>query len=166
MQFFFTVVGIIAIGVIIGYLVTPLIFYLMEGIIYLLAVTVVIMRAILTKRLTPKDVFNLFPQLLCKFHTHTNRPIYESRNRESRIQQPHPTHKDRPCMESGRNVGVAIQPIAHSSGDSNYHPAKKDAFNMVKCPAIIKVSNTIHTVLLFYRSYYGHSTKVEKNHTR
>lgn len=163
MQDFFTVVGIAAVGIVLGYLITPLLFRAAEALAYLIAVMVVVLRARLTLKLTAKDVFNVFPQLLCKFHNCANKPNYENRNRESGIKYPQPAHKDQPFMEVRGGISIAVQPIAHTSGDSDHHPAKKDALNAVKCPAIIKVSNSIHTVLIFYRSFYGHSTKVEKN---
>ena len=164
MVIFFTVLGIVAVSVVAGYLVTPLIFYALEAIAYLLALAVVLLRATLALKLTTKDVFNVLPQFLCKFRNYTNSELYKSRNRESRIQYTQPSHKDRPFMEGRRGISIAIQPITQSGNDADYRPAKKDALNMVKCPAIIKVSNAIHDVILFYKSFYGHSTKVEKNH--
>jgi len=73
-------------------------------------------------------------------------------------------------MEDRRDISIAIQPVADSGGERYYRPAKNDALDMVKCPAIIKVSNSFqnafHSVILFYRSFYGHSTKVEKNQAK
>ena len=163
MQDFFTLVGIVAVGIVLGYLITPLLFHSAQALAYLIAVAGVLLRATLTSKLTAKDVFNVFPQLLCKFHNYANKPNYESRNRESGIKYPQPTYEDQPCVEGGGDIRIAIQSIAHSSSDANHHPAKNNALDVVKCPAIIKVSNGIHAVVIFYRDFYRHSTKVEKN---
>jgi hypothetical protein len=156
----FTVVGIVAIATAAGYLVTPLLFYLTQAILYLLALTVVLLRATLTFRLTPKDVLNVFPQLLCKFRKYANSPIYESRNREDGSQYPKPVYESSPPIVARRIYRAKIGTESHRT---NYYPAKKNACDMLKQPAVEKISKAVHSVLLFYKSFYGHSTKVEKN---
>ena len=118
MQDFFTVVGILAIGVIAGYLITPFIFYLMKAIAYVLAVIAVLLRATLTLRPTPKDVLNAFPQLLCKFRYYANEPIYGCKTTESNICFPNHIYN----TYNTRDVGIvassqnrACQKPNHSS---------------------------------------------------
>ena len=158
MQFFLTLVGIIAVATIVGYLVTPLILYLARIVAYVLAVIVVLLRAALTKRLTPKDVLNVFPQLFSEFPNYTHKPICEGDSSETRIRY----RNDIP--NSGKIVIVGVSENGFQNPDGkDYCPAQQNTTDMIKQPTIKKVSNIIHNVTLFYKSYYGHSTKVEKN---
>jgi len=161
MQIFFTLAGIVAAGVVVGYLVTPLIFYLMEVTAYAIAllVNVLIMKRYTRQQLRRFPKLQELPELVSRPH-----PSYPSDSRKQCIEYPQPTHNNRPRVVGRDNIPVVNRERkANTSNESDDSPANNDAPNMVKCPAIEKVSKGIHNLLSFYRRFYGQSTRVEKN---
>jgi len=162
MQIFFILAGIVAVGVVVGYLAAPLILYLIEILAYGLA----LLRGVPLERHTRQQLrgfpkLNELPKLV-------NQPNYHSDSRKHGIQYPHTIHKNRPYVVGGDNIAVINgEPKANTSNKSDYGPANNDSLNMVNCQIVEKFSKAIHNLLSFYSRFYGHSTKVEKNlHTK
>jgi len=159
----FRVFGLIALvgslGAMIGIIVTPFILYLMEVFAYALALTIVI----LLRRRRLKEL----PKLLKAFPKFTQKPVDASQTSKAGIYYPNPTHNSRQSIVDRDIIGVRRKQIAYTSDDGDYHPSDNNACDVVKQPTIKKASDTtpniFHRVILFYKSYYGHSTKVEKN---
>jgi len=161
MQIFFTLAGIVAVGVVVGYLVTPLIFYLMEVTAYaiVLLVNVRIMKRYTRQQLRRFPKLKDLPESMSRPH-----PSHSSDSRKQRVKYPQPIHNNPPCVVGGDNIAVVNgEHKANNSNEGKYRPANNDSLNMVKCPTIEKVSKGIHNLLSFYSRFYGQSTKVEKN---
>lgn len=62
-----------------------------------------------------------------------------------------------------RNI-VRHTPMPKKPSATPYGAPNQNIFDTVNQPAFKKASTIFHRIILFYRSYYGHSTKVEKNH--
>jgi hypothetical protein len=152
--------GLFAIGALIALMVTPLIFRTAEIVIYVLALIVVLLRAMITSQLPPKKVFEAFHKLLNGFPKYMNSPIHKS-----------DSTKDNVCFPNaidnayGTIVSQVITPQKPTNGSS--YADNHNGYGFVKQPTIKKLFNSTcnicHRIILFYRSYYGHSTKVEKN---
>ena len=159
--------GLTALGLLLGIVVTPLILCLGRTIASVLALTVVLLRATLTFKLSPKQVLKVFPKLLKDLPKYMNKPIHESQGAKDNICFPKPVHN---TYQSRDAVIVAVSqtetPKKSTNGSS--YTDNQNRHHMVKQPTIKKASDTtpdiFHRVILFYKSYYGHSTKVEKNH--
>jgi hypothetical protein len=150
--------GLVALGVLVGYIVTPLILHLAQMIAYILAVIVVLLQAVLTSQLPPKKVFKSFPKLFSELPNYTWKPIYKGDGSETRIRY----RNDIP--NSGKIVIIGVSENAFQNPDGkDYCPTQQDTIDTPKQPTVKKVSDVVHDVILFYRSFYGHSTKVEKN---
>lgn len=159
MEIFFTLARIVAVGVVVGYLITPFIFYLTEVTAYAVALllNVRIMKKYTRQQLRGFPKLKELPKLM-------NRPSHHSDSRKQRIEYPQPIHNNRPCVVDRDNIAVVNgEPQTDTSNEGGYRPANDDAPNMVKCPTIEKLSKAVHNLLSFYRSFYEHSTKVEKN---
>jgi hypothetical protein len=160
MQIFFTLAGIVAIGVVVGYVVTPLIFYLMEVIAYVTALLVSIqIRRRYTRQQLRFPKWNDLPELIA-------RPLsgHCRNNKNQRVKYPQPIHDSRQRAISGDNITeVNREYTAKNSNEGEYCPTENDPPNMVGRQIIEKVSKPVHNLLSFYRRFYGHSTKVEKN---
>jgi hypothetical protein len=160
---FFSLVGMIAIGALVGLIITPFILYLSTVVAYALALGITLIRVILTS----KQFLNVFPKLLKEFPKYTNKPVYESNNSKAAIDYPNPSKDDKNPMIDRGIITATCEQIGYTSRHTSYCPSNQNVPNMPKQPSIKKVSNIIqnvfHRIILFYKSYYGHSTKVEKN---
>ena len=159
----FRIFGLIAVagllGAIIGIIATPFMLYLMELFAYALALIIVI----LLRRRKLKEL----PKLLKSFPKFTQEPVDASQASKASIHYPNPIHNSRESVINRDIIGVRRKQTAHTSDEADHHPSDNNVFDTVKQPTIKKVSDTtpniFHRVILFYKSYYGYSTKVEKN---
>jgi hypothetical protein len=152
--------GLFAIGVLIALVVTPLILCATEIVMYTLALLVVLLRAMLASQLPPKKVFETFRKLMKDFPKYVNRPIYKSNSTNDNVRFP-----DAIDNTYGSSISQIITP--QKPTDSKGYACDQNKLDMVKQPFIPdtlkKCRKLFHTIILFYKSYYGHSTKVEKN---
>ena len=58
---------------------------------------------------------------------------------------------------------VCHTPMPQRPSTTHYGTPNQDTFDMVNQPAFKKAPTIFHRIISFYTSYYGHSTKVEKN---
>jgi len=155
--------GLIALGALIGLTITPFILYLSQIVAYVFALIAVLLRATLTSKLTPKKAFNTFPKLLKEFPKYTDKPIYEGNNSKATIKYPNPIKDIRQFMVDRSIVSVNGESIAHTCGHADYRPNNQNIYDTPKQPIIKKILNTtlnlFHSVILFYKEFYGHSTK-------
>ncbi len=162
MIIFFTLSGIVAVGVVVGFLVAPLILYLVELLAYgfALLIGLLILKRYTRQQLRGFPRLNELPELV-------NRPSHHSDSRKHRIKYPQPIHNNRECVVCGDNVAVVNgESKTNTSNEAEYRPANDDSLNMVKCPTVEKISKGIHNLLSFYSRFHGRSTKVEKNLAR
>jgi hypothetical protein len=157
MQFFFTVAGIVAVGVIVGYLVTPVIFYLMEVTAYVAAllVNVQIRKRYTRQQLKGFPKWNDLPDLI-------TRPLsgHSRNNKKRRVEYPQPVHDSRKSVISRDNITeVNREYTAHNSNEGDYRPTENDTLNMVGCQIVKTVSKPVHNLLSFYRRFYCQSIK-------
>jgi hypothetical protein len=160
-EIFFTLAGIVAVGVVVGYLVTPLIFYLMEVTAYVavLLVDVQIKKRYARQQLGRFPKWNDLPDSI-------SRPLsgHYCDNKKRRIEYPQPIHDSRPRSVNRVNITPVNRACkANTSNEREYCPTENYVLNMVNRQIIDKVSKPVHNLLSFYRRFYGHSTKVEKN---
>jgi len=152
--------GWFAIGALIALIVTPLIFRTAETAIYVLALIVVLLRAMLTSQLPPKKVFETFPKLLKESHKFMNSPIHESDATKDSICHPN-------TIDNGHHASVSHVVTSQKPPDSKSYERSQNSLDVVKQPFIPdipkKFRQIFHRTISFYRSYYEHSTKVEKN---
>jgi hypothetical protein len=104
-------------------------------------------------------------RLLERVVTFTVYPIRHSDNSEREVYPPNHIHDIRSdCVDSEKMYG---NPITNLSDKYCYESRdNRPQMSMLKQPnttTVDKLLKIIHRVILFYRSYYGHSTKVEKN---
>ena len=156
----FRFLGLIALGALVGVVVVPLILYLSQIVAYVLAVIVVLLRLALTSQLSPKEVFKTFPKLLKESHKYMNRPIHESDATKGNICHPN-------AIDNGHHASVSHVITSQKPTDSKSYECSQNSLDVVKQPLIPdipkKFRQIVHRTISFYRSYYGHSTKVEKN---
>jgi hypothetical protein len=154
------VLGLIAlgglIGTVIGIIATPFVLQLTV----ILAYTVASMIAVILRRRTWKESLKGFPSMAKPL----NAIIHNSHNKEQAISYAKcvPDFRDHSYGTIDRNVVRHTQ--TPTNPDTNpYDAANQDTSDMVNQPALKKAPTVFHRIILFYRSYYGHSTKVEKN---
>jgi hypothetical protein len=108
-EIFFTLAGIVAVGVVVGYLVTPLIFYLMEVTAYVavLLVDVQIKKRYARQQLGRFPKWNDLPDSI-------SRPLsgHYCDNKKRRIEYPQPIHDSRPRIEHARLTPATKESIA------------------------------------------------------
>jgi len=159
-------VGFTALGLLIAVIVVPLIFHLSKIMTYALALVVVLLRATLTSKLTLKKAFKTFPKLLKALPKYMNEPVYEGDSTKGKIRLP------KPIYDAYDGGGIIIATVGQTRTpqkptDSSSYTDNQNRHGLVEQPTIKKLSNftlhIFHRVISFYRSYYGHSTKVEKN---
>jgi len=146
--------GLIALGL----LVTPFLFCLMG-----ITVSVIVLIVNILIRLMRQQSLKGFPKVFKKFLWFSDSIMHHSENSEYKIYPPNYTHSIRVSSENGRY----IQPVSNLEGKSYYEDdVNKYHLDMPDEPVATKLEqmlNIFHKTILFYRSYYGHSTKVEKN---
>ena len=144
--------------IVLGFLITPFMFYLIGTI-----VAVIVLTINLSVRLTRQKSFNSFPKIFKKFLWSPHSIVYHSKESEQEVYPPYYTHS---IGVIGKNRGY----IPHVPNLKAKHYWKGspdnrhlDTPNQAVATKLEKVRNVSHRIILFYRSYYGHSTKVEKN---
>jgi len=158
------ILGLIAlgglIGAVIGIIATPFILQLTA----ILAYAVASIIAVILGRRTWEESLKGFPPLINPMNT----IVHQSNNKQDNIRYPKRIHDVR-----NNSNGMVNGSIMHQSQTTtqqtatNRQTANDNALDAVNQPTIKNILNTfrnvIHRLMLFYRSYYGHSTKVEKN---
>ena len=131
------------IGALIGLVITPFVLYLAYLIAYAIASTLVRSRQP-TKPLNdiihhshPKEQTIKYAEHIPDFREHSNGIV-------------------------DRNI-ICHTPMPKNPSATRYGAPNQNIFDVVNQPAFKKAPTIIHRIILFYRSYYGHSTKVEKN---
>jgi hypothetical protein len=149
--------GIGAIGALASLIVSPFILYLIDIMVYALAAII----AILIK----KRGANGLSELLQTFPKFTNEPVYGKDNRKPEIYPPNYIHSTRGVLVGKNNRHP--KPIRDLEGKDypkgSPNPNISDVPKQPVAAKVDKMLNVVHSVLLFYKSYYGQSTKVEKN---
>jgi hypothetical protein len=154
------ILGLIALGALggalIGVIATPFILQLIVIVAYALASTI----AVILKRRTWRESFKGFPPLANPLNT----IIHPSHCKEHTISyaKPIPDFRDDSNGIVYRNV-VSHPPMTEKPSTTPRQTANYNALDAVNQPTFKKASTIFHRIILFYRSYYGHSTKVEKN---
>jgi hypothetical protein len=153
----FQLLGRIALGTLIGLIVTPFMFYLLDIMAYALALII----AILFRKRALKEL----PELLKTFPKFTQKPVSRSDTSKYEINQQNYIHDTRGCRVDRKNRHKVVCDL---DGKGYYEDNTNDSrLYLPQQPVTTKLEkmlNVFHSVILFYRSYYGHSTKVEKNH--
>jgi len=155
--------------IVLGLLVAPLIFYMIGVIIYvlyLIAWVVVIVTLLLARQKSLNDL----AKLLNKFFRFTNKVYKQKDNSSYQVPKPRPIHSTGSCRADIENVR-SVKPVCNLECPSCWKGKLDDLRLYVTKYPIVKpfsgklktVLNLAHRVILFYSSYYGHSTKVEKN---
>jgi hypothetical protein len=150
--------GILALS----FLLTPLVLSLIT-----IIFAVFVLTATILARLTIQQSLKAFPKIFKRFARMKHDIDKEHRTGNYEIPSPNHLHSMRVGIEKGRY----LQPICNlESRDSCEEQSDELRLYRSKQPVIYLLSNkfngvfkSIHNLLLFYRSYYGHSTKVEKN---
>lgn len=154
------IVGLTALGALVGLIATPFILYLARIIAYVLALVMVLLRATLISQLSPKEVFKTFPKLLKESHKYVNSPIHESDATKGSICHPN-------GIDNSHHASVSHVITSQKPTDSKRYERNQNSLDVVKQPFIPDIPkdfrHIFHRTISFYRSYYGHSTKAEKN---
>jgi hypothetical protein len=163
----FKILGLGVLGALVGILTTPFVLYMLQALAYMLALMVVLLRATLASHLTVKEALNVFPQFVKEFPKYADEPVSDGKNGKPSIEYPNPSKHLRQSIQNGRRVNISKQADAYKGWQASNPPNNQGIRDMPKQPIIKEtlnaVCNLFHSVLLFYKSYYGHSTKVEKN---
>ena len=130
---------------------------------------VFVLTATILARLTIQHSLKAFPKVFRRFARMKHDIDKEHRTGNHEIPSPNHLHSMRVRIEKGRY----LQPICNlKSRDSCEDQSDELRLYRPKQPLIYLLSDKfngvlkgIHRLPLFYKSYYGHSTKVEKNPT-
>jgi hypothetical protein len=147
--------GIIALS----FLVTPFIFYLIG-----MATSLIILAVNLAIRLARQKSLKGFPDVFEKFLRSANSVVYDSEQRKQEVYPPHYTHSVGVTREDRGYIPHVPKLKAQCYWKRNADNRHLHTPNQPIATKPEKVLNVFHRVILFYKSYYGHSTKVEKNH--
>ena len=139
--------GLIALA----FLVTPLMFYLIGTV-----VSIIVLTANLSVRLTRQESFKNFPKVFKKFLWPTTGIIYQSDKTNSGVYPPDLAHSVRVDRKNGGYTQAVCNLEAQ---DYRKRSTNNSRLYLSKQP----ITNSFHNVILFYRNFYGPSTKVEKN---
>jgi len=150
--------GILALS----FLLTPFVLSLMA-----ITVAVFVLTATILARLTIHQSLKAVPKIFKRFARMKHDVDKEHRTGNYEIPSPNHFHSMRVGIEKGRY----LQPISNlESRDSCEQQFDELRLYRPKQPVIYLLSDKfndvlkgIHNLLLFYKSYYGHSTNVEKN---
>ena len=152
--------GILALS----FLLTPLVLSLIT-----IIFAVFVLTAMILTRLTVQQSLKAFPKVFKRFARMKHDIDKEHRTGNYEIPSPNHLHSMRVGIKKVRY----LQPV-HNLHSRNYCEQPLDDLRLyvAKYPTIYFLSNkvnsvlkVVHKVILFYRSYYGLSTKVEKNHS-
>jgi hypothetical protein len=129
----------------------------------LLSLLRLIVVAVLVSLITTPIIVRLIKRM-----TFAIRPIYRSNNGEREVYPPNHVHSIR--TDGIYSEKLYGNPIPNLSNRYCYKKGENQPqIGVLKQPnaaTVDKLSKVIHAVMLFYRSYYRHSTKVEKNPPR
>jgi hypothetical protein len=146
--------GLTALGLLIGILVTPFVLYAARIIAYALASNIVLIRATLRS----KPVREVFPKV-------TEEPVPTADGSKPKIYPPNYIHSTRGCRVSREDI--YMKPIPNLDDkyryENRYNQLHTDILKQPITKRLNTISTVLHGVLLFYKNFYGHSTKVEKN---
>ena len=146
-----------AIGALIGLVITPFVLYLAYLIAYGIASMIVMT---IPKKRTMRGRLVRFRQ----FANPLNDTIYDSHGKEQSISYPKhiPNSGDHGNGVVDRGI-VCHPPMPEKISTAPYSAPNQNVFDSVNQETFKKAPTVFHQIVLFYRSYYGHSTKVEKN---
>jgi len=126
----------------------------------LLSLLRLIIIAVLVSLITTPIVVHLI-----KWVTLTIRPVYYSDNSKREVYPPNHIHKGGGGSIDGKKM--YWNPIPDLGDkyryEGRYNRTETSMFKQPNTTLPNKLSKAFHRIILFYRSYYGHSTKVEKN---
>ena len=102
---------------------------------------------------------------LVKWMTLTIRPVYHSDDSKREVYPPNHVHDIRSDgIDSEKMYGNPIPDLGDKYRyEGRYNRPETSMFKQPNTTSPNKLSEGFHRLILFYRSYYGHSTKVEKN---
>jgi hypothetical protein len=97
--------------------------------------------------------------------TFTIHPVYNSNNSKREVYPPNHIHDIRgDSVNSEKMYGNPIPDLDDKYRyESRYNRPETSMLEQPNATTIDKLLKIFHRIILFYRSYYGHSTKVEKN---
>jgi hypothetical protein len=145
------------IGALIGSIITPFVLYLA----YLVAYAIASMMAMASpkKRTIGKRLVRF-----TQFANPLNDVIHASHCKEHTVSYAKhiPDSREHSNGIVDRDI-VCHTPMPQRPSATHYGTPNQNTFDMVNQPAFKKAPTIFHRIILFYRSYYGQSTKVEKN---
>ena len=143
-------------GALIGVIATPFILQLTVIVTYALASTI----AVILRRRTWRESLKGFPPLANPLNT----IIHHSHCKEQTISyaKPIPDFRDHSDGTIDRNV-IRHTQMSTKPDTTTYNTPNQNTSDTVNQPAFKKAPIIFHRIILFYKSYYGYSTKVEKN---
>ena len=144
--------------IVLAFLVTPLMFYLIG-----MVVAVIVLTINLSVRLTRQKSFNSFPKIFKKFLRSSHSIVYHSKKSEQEVYPPHYTHSIGVTRKNRGYIPYVPNLKAKHYRESDPNNRHLDTPNQPVATKLEKVCNVSHRIILFYKSYYGNSTKVEKN---
>jgi len=102
---------------------------------------------------------------LIKWVTFTVRPVYYSNNSKREIYPPNHIHDiGSDSVDSKKMYGNPIPDLGDKyCYEGRYNRPQTSMLEQPNTTIVDKLSKIFHRIILFYRSYYGHSTKVEQN---
>jgi hypothetical protein len=126
----------------------------------LLSLLKLIIIAVLVSLITTPIIVHLI-----KWMTFTIRPVYYSDNSKREVYPPNHIHSIGGDSVDGKKMyGNPITNLNDKyRNEGRYNRTETSMFKQPKTTSPNKLFEVFHKVILFYRSYYGHSTKVEKN---
>jgi len=126
----------------------------------LLSLLILIIVAVLVSLITTPIIVHLI-----KWMTFTIRPVYYSDNSKRKVYPPNHIHNIGCDSVDGKKM--YRNPITDLGDkyryEGRYNRTETSMFKQPNTTSPNKLSEVFHRIILFYRSYYGHSTKVEKN---
>ena len=155
------VLGLTALGALVGIIATPFILYLVYIIAYALASIIAVL--ILKKRTLGKGLMR-FQQ----FVNPVNAIIHHSNNKQATVcyAKPIPDLRDNSNGIVDRHIMSQSQ-MPPKPSTTKCQTANHNTLDTVNQPIVKNtlkpLGNIFHRIISFYMSFYGHSTKVEKN---
>lgn len=142
---FFCVVGILTVGAILAFLVTPFLTYLLEIIAYGMAY--IVGKLVLRKSLKK------YPKL-------TNKPVYDCDDGNNQINLPNQVNQLRDFVVDKQEIGNITN--IHELSETSYSKTPQSSSNMSIQPIatkLNKVFNIFHVVWSFYQGYYMNANR-------
>jgi len=144
--------------IVLAFLIAPPMFYLTGTI-----VAVIVLAVNLSVRLTRQKSLNSFPKIFEKFLWSANGIVYHSEKSKPEVYPPDYPHSIGVTGENRGYMPRIADLKAKHYWEGNPDNCHLNMPNQAVATKLEKVRNVSHTIILSYKSFYGHSTKVEQN---